>query len=470
MVRNWSNYALNFRADRQEQFITTSSDLTLQRLPEVELRGRGIRFGHSPLYLSFQTSAGLFNKNQSFDDPVNGPYSREVTYNRFDLYPTITASFTPTSWLDISPSVSVRETLYGRTVEDPGDPTSVSTGDNARRQFAAFNLSFVGPRLFRVFGDPTRPETTTYKHTFEPQVTYSFIPKVRGDEHIIRFDEVDSLPGDVHKVVYSLTSRLFRKRGTKQETTSDSVKDEPYAADVTGPTQVQAPVTELEDLPDALKEALKDRARAPSVGAVEIATFDISQGYSFDKQKPLSTATQVEPDGTTQQLSSQASPLVASVRYNPTAAASLDVRTAYDILFNDIRSVSLSADLRSLQHGYLRFSWFINRDLAGSVFDEYPTDPNNVLGRTFNDSSQIRLIGGTAFLRRKITLDLEGSYDLENHSLLDQRYRFGYNTQCCGVMMEVARRNFDTIDEVQYRFVLNLRGVGTFLDLQGRPR
>ena len=51
----------------------------------------------------------------------------------------------------------------------------------------------------------------------------------------------------------------------------------------------------------------------------------------------------------------------------------------------------------------------------------------------------------------------------------DQRDRIGYNTQCCGVMMEMARRDFDTIDEIQYRFVLNLRGVGTFLDLQGRP-
>jgi len=470
LVRNWSNYALNFRADRQEQFISSSTELTLQRLPEMELRGRGIRFGRSPFYLSFQTSAGLFNRNQSFDDPVFGPYSREVTYQRVDLYPTITASFSPTPWLDISPSVSGRETLYSRTVQDPSDATSISLGENALRQFAAFNLSFVGPRFFRVFGDPTRTDTSSYKHTFEPQVTYSFIPKVRGDENIIRFDEVDSLPGDIHKVVYSLTSRLLRKKGTGRDETPSAAKPDEYAADITGPTQVQVPVTELQDLPDEIKEALKDEQRAPAVGAVEIATFEISQGYSFDEQKPLSNATPVEPDGSTRQLQSQASPVVASLRYNPTSSASLDLRTAYDILFNDIRSVSLSANLRSIRHGYLRFSWYINRDLSGTTFDPDPADPSNPFERVFNDASQIRLIGGTAFRNRKITLDLEGSYDIENHSLLDERYRLGYNTQCCGVMMEVARRNFDTIDEVQYRFVLNLRGVGTFLDLQGRPR
>lgn len=69
-----------------------------------------------------------------------------------------------------------------------------------------------------------------------------------------------------------------------------------------------------------------------------------------------------------------------------------------------------------------------------------------------------------------MTVDLEGSWDVENRDLRDQRYRLGYNTQCCGMLFELARRNFETIDEIQYRFMLNLRGVGTFLDLQGRPR
>src|SRR5262249_13883106 len=39
MVRNWSNYALNVRADRQEQFLTSTTQLVLQRLPEIEVRG-----------------------------------------------------------------------------------------------------------------------------------------------------------------------------------------------------------------------------------------------------------------------------------------------------------------------------------------------------------------------------------------------------------------------------------------------
>jgi hypothetical protein len=103
----------------------------------------------------------------------------------------------------------------------------------------------------------------------------------------------------------------------------------------------------------------------------------------------------------------------------------------------------------------------------------FPADPNDPAsnGETrYFDTSQIRVLGGTAFLRRKFTLDLEGSYDLVNHDFRDRRYRVGYNTQCCGMMVEIAQRDFETVDEIEYRFLLNLRGVGTFLDLQGRPR
>lgn len=474
LVRNWENYSLNVRADQQEQFISTTENLTLRRLPEIELRGRGIRFGHTPFYLSFETSAGVYNKERQFnDDPIVGVFTREMTYNRMDLFPTISASFTPAPWLDISPSVSARETFYSRSLFNASDPNNfeLTSGKDITREFGAFNLSLIGPRLFRIYGDPRRSDVTVYKHTFEPHLVYSYIPDVSDGENVIRFDDVDTLRLSENQVTYSLTSRLFARRPVQQAPPPKPAQPEPLASDVTGPTQVSAPVTDVKDLPEPLKQVLQQDTQRPGVGAVEMATFDLSQAYSFDSRRPLSIAAPVEPDGTLGTPSaSHLGPVVASLRYNPTAAASLDVRTSYDILYDDIRSVSLSADLRSLKYGYARVSWFLNRDFDGQIFDSDPTDPNNPLSRRTLDSSQIRLIGGSSFLRRKVTLDLEGSYDIQNHDLLDQRYRLGYNTQCCGVLVEVARRNFQTLDEIQYRFTLNLRGVGTFLDLQGRPR
>ncbi len=486
LSRNWSNYSLNVNLDRQEQFLSANEDLTLQKLPEIEARGRGIRFGRSPFYLSFVSSAAVLTKHRNLEvlrspsDPniILGPdetvaVSRDTVYQRYDLFPSISASLSPTSWLDISPSVSARETVYTRGLFNPLDQDSGSGDKDVKRGYAAFNLSVVGPRFFRLFGDPLRTDASVFKHTFEPHVVYTYVPEVTGGERVIRFDEVDALRGDVNEVTYSLTSRLFEKKPSPVSTSPAHRPGEPVPTDLAGPTEVATPVTDVKDLPQEMKEALKDQTRAPGVGAVEVATFDLSQAWSLDKNRPISMAAPVEPDGTVRLLESQAGPIVATVRYNPTAAASLDVRASYDILFDDIRTVSLSANLRSLEHGYMRLSWFLERDLAGRFVDPngesvLPNDPNGDL--RFFDQSQVRLIGGTAFLKRKVTLDVEGSYDIEGHDLRDQRYRVGYNTQCCGMLVEVARRNFETIDEIEYRFVLNLRGVGTFLDLQGRPR
>jgi len=224
--------------------------------------------------------------------------------------------------------------------------------------------------------------------------------------------------------------------------------------------------------------AAPERERLNDVGPVEIATFELTQRFSPDQLQPLSLSSALR-------TTSQFSPVEASFRYNPTYLASLDLRASYDILFHDIRSVSLSGNLRPRESSYMRLSWFLNRDLEGypaGYSSACPADPARVIGRQgfetrrcYQDGSQIRLLGGLAVLKRKVTADIEASYDIENHLLRDQRYRFGYNTQCCGVLVEIAKRSFETAavgatSETEYRFVLNLRGVGTFLDLNGRPQ
>ncbi len=471
LVRNWRSFAMNTRIDRQEQFISADEDLLLQRLPELELRARGIRLGPSPVYLSFLSSAGLYNKRQTrSEDPNFGFLDLEATWERFDLFPTLSASFSPAAWLDLSPSLSARGTYYTRRLEDPNTSLLVTEEEDIFRGFASFNLAMVGPRFFRLYGRDA-PDATRFKHTIEPGITYSYIPEVSGDdESIIRFDEVDTLAGDLHRITYSLTSRLFAKR-PRRAPAPPPEDPEVAAPDAAGPTENTAPLIDEKDLAEEMKRALEDRARADPVGAFEMASVSLSTTYSFDHDKPF-LATRVHPDGTTERLESPAGPLSASVRFNPTSAASLDVGAIYSTFFNGLDSVSVSTNLRSLDHGYLRLSWFHDRDLQGRFVNsnDVPVpagDPNGAL--RFFDASQVRLIGGTALLNRKITLDVEGSYDIENRNLQTQRYRVGYHSQCCGILVEMARRDFETIDEIEYRFTLNLRGVGTFLDLQGRP-
>ncbi len=526
LSRHAGPYALNVRFNRQLQFLSVdpstgdTEDLTLWRLPEVEMRGRGIRLWKSPFYLGFASSYnGLARRTRTIDS-LGEMETTEASYTRYDLAPTITGNFTPAPWLDISPSFSFRETLYTASDADRGsglDPT----GGSFERRFYRFGLGFVGPRFYRLYG-AGEDGASSFKHTFEPRVSYDFAPEVEGGENIIPFDEIDATPPSTNVLSYSLTSRVFVKKPEKQgPPLPPPALNATFASLVLGeeglthneealppapPAGQAAPAGGSEEgeekssgtaaSPDdaaartwvapeistgTVRKALSAEAGSEDkggVGAVELATFDLTQRLSFDDRKPLSQSQALD-------TVSSYGPVLATLRVNPSRAASLDMGANYDILFHDIRSVSLSGNLRTRDLSYLRLSWFLNRDLEGISVSVDPTcadDATRVVGRSgrdpgrcFNDSSQIRLMSGTAFGGRKLTVDVEGNYDIEESFLRDQRYRFGWNSQCCGVLVELSRRNFQTsslgeTSDTQYRFVLNLRGVGTFLDLNGRPQ
>ena len=247
----------------------------------------------------------------------------------------------------------------------------------------------------------------------------------------------------------------------------------PHGGETYVPSEVSTGASSRTPLSGPLVEPL----HVANVGPVEIASFELAQGYSLDSVRPLSRSAALDAN-------SLFGPVIATVRFNPTYSASLDLRTSYDILFHDIDKVSVSGGLKTLKSSYVRLSWVLDRDLEGvqaGITPACPLDGGRVVGRQgpnelrcFANSSQIHVVGGTALLGRKITADVEGSYDIENSFLRDQRYRVGYNTQCCGVLFEVAKRALPAgsipSSDIQYRFVLNLRGVGTFLDLNGRQQ
>jgi LPS-assembly protein len=522
LSRQTGPMALNIRFNRQLQFLAVDAgtgdteDLTLWRLPEIELRGRGIRIGRSRFYLNFASSFDGFGRRTRTINSTESIESVEAAWTRFDVAPTISGNFTPVPWLDLSPRISFRETYYSASDADPG-PDLDPEDDAFERRSWSFGMSAVGPRLYRLYGGK-RPDATQYKHTFEPRLSYSFAPEVTGGEKIIPFDEIDVTPPSTNVMSYSLTSRLFAKRTDRNRidvpppalnaTFASLVTGETaptrYETTPTAPVGPDAPAPDVESsgepsgkvAPDlaatttyvapeistgSVRKAMKQEtveADKSGVGPVEIATFDLTQRFSFDQNKPLSISNALD-------IESAFGPVLATLRFNPSRAASLDMGTEFDILFHEIRSVSLSGNLRTKNLNYLRLSWFLNRDLEGVSAASNAScaeSPSGVTGRggfdpgrCYNDTSQIRLLGGVATGGRKLTLDVEGNYDVQESFFRDQRYRFGWNTQCCGVMVEVSRRFFQTsslgdTSETEFRFVLNLRGVGTFLDLNGRPQ
>jgi hypothetical protein len=518
LTRNWGFYSLNMRGERREQllnlpvvvgvgdalFLTEEETVVRWARPDLELRGRRQRLGRLPLFLAFESSASAFRKGGEED----------ADYQRVDAFPVLSSQLSPLPWLDIDASAGYRSTYYtGSQADDLGCDNLPGTGDfgegngfpdserdlnsngifdpeedigcdgmpmtgdfgegdgirnfertvvldeGIHRGMFQAGLKVVGPKLSRVFDRPESGFSPQYKHTIEPQIRYDYRSAIDDPDRIIRFDGVDLVSGDTNRVTFALVTRLYAKRpaGETRELFPFGAFGPPGgAADPSLPLG-RAPA---EPAPPGADEG--GGKQVERLSTVEIATLEISQDYSFLGPLSLSSAL----GSLTQPLDSRFSPVRATLRVNPSVRTSIDVRTTFDILFRQFRDASLSANLRSPRRGFLDFTWSLVRDLEGQALAEQ----NPGLLRPF-DRNQIGFLGETNFLNRRLLLGMQMNYELGDVSpgeprLRDQRYKIGYNTQCCGFQFEALNRNFLGSSQREFRFLVNLKGVGNVIDLQ----
>jgi len=211
-------------------------------------------------------------------------------------------------------------------------------------------------------------------------------------------------------VTYSITSRLLRRRA----------------------------------VPVKVKEG--QEPGPPEYGSTqEIAMLEIRQTHAFDRDLSNSV---------TRDESSSRSPITLLARYNPSRSVSADFRMDYDILFNEPRSFSLSGSARSARLGFARLSYYLSRGLEEGT----------------EDTGTVRLSGGSFLFGKRLSFDVDFAYDMSLDELQSQRYRLGYNTQCCGFISEFLERDYGGLvaPAREFRFSVTLKGVGTLFDLNSR--
>ena len=526
LTRNWGFNSLNMWAERREQLvqdpiIPTAYDQpfiafanrTFVRwtAPEIEFRTRRRRIGDSPLFFTLESSADYFDKGD-----------RETKYGRADANPVISSQISPVPWIDIDANAGVRDTYYTQSQRpDIGCDNIPNTGDfgegNGREDFERDNpdpltlllgtfgaeddlgcdnlpgtgdfgegdgvrnvertlivdddfnrrvyqagMNLVGPKLSRVFDTPGSDFSPQFKNTIEPTLRYSYFSKVEDPLNVILFDDIDTLTGNTNRLTYGLVTRLYAKRPAGG-IASLGFPVGPVGGD--GSTaDALARALERVKPPTPVGEAAEGEAgaegsREKKLSTVEIATFEISQDYSF--LGPLSRSLALDDE-------SHVSPVTTTLRVNPSINTSVDFRTSFDVLFREIRDASLSANLRSPGKGFLDFTWSISRDLEGKALQEQGSAFTNPFNR-----SQLGVHGEGVFFQRKVLLGFQANYELGDilpgePRFRDQRYRAGYNTQCCGFQFEYLNRNFTGSDLTEVRFLVNLRGVGNVVDLHQR--
>ena len=196
-------------------------------------------------------------------------------------------------------------------------------------------------------------------------------------------------------------------------------------------------------------------ARAGAGGnPVEIASLEISESWSLED--PLSVVpSETTFDSatgkwvTTPAQTSNRGPIQILGRVNPSLNFSIDLRADYDVLANRFSTESLSASFRGAV-GYSNLSW-VRRVPSGPIAAK---------------GSAVTASGGVVLIDRKLSLDLGFAWDGTLSRFVDQAARVGYYTQCCGFLTEWGRRDFLGNERDEIRFLLDLKGIGKFLDLR----
>ncbi len=432
--RNGPWISLNVRELRREQL---ASGLVQQTLPEVELRGRSRQLWKTPLYLDFEASSASLQQREetSAGEPPFAP-----DYLRGDFSPTISLPYSPVSWLDITPQVNQRLTYYTQRLQTIDSERSVEDR-SLTRTLTSYGLEIVGPKVSRIFR-PAAADKSRFKHSLEPRIRYGFAEAFDKTDEILLYDEVDRVNGSGEQINYALVQRLFAKRPRAEGEVDGSAGQSIHLPDG----------TIVEPTPRGVEPSGSPASGAEFSEPVEIARLEISQTHSFEQ--PISRA---DVDGDGESETSPYSPILLSGRYSPGRALSLDLRSQYDILFDEVRNASLSGTLQG-QLARMRFS--VVRDNGLGV--------DALTGEDIEGSTQVRATSGLSLAGGRVQLNLDGSYTANpaegTSHFPDQRWQFQYATQCCTFLAERLTRDFATTeDRRELYFRVDLRGIGKVL-------
>ena len=332
-------------------------------------------------------------------------------WSRIDIAPYVSRPFA-LSFLEFTPSVGYRYTRYGASYGVNEEEETAIIGPPIGRSFYETQVEMRGPTFAKVWDTPGFSYSERFKHTIGPEVSWTYRTRVEDYSSIPKFDGEDYFLG-TNQVAYSLVQRFFAKRR--------------------GPTGKAQPY-----------EFLTWRL-------MQTYYVQIADGQSnFD---PNYSSSAFGPGFKPEHLS----PLMSRMRLRPAPEFSADFHLEYDVNFKQVRRSSVFANLA-----------LPRASLTGGLSRSVRLAENRE-ERTVGAHS---LRGNAAFELYPKRLFLEGSadYDLVNDVLWQMRAQLRYAVQCCGLLVEYIRYNWNGRDEKQWRFNLELANVGSIGSFLGAGR
>jgi len=445
--KDWSTYTVDAVVEHRQDFTsleitqtdpsgkqnTQTNAVVVKKLPEVDLSSRDHPVADDlPVWYSFDSSAGLLSRSQpdflcdsnpsscqqvyNNDTQLLGRYQTSLLNTRMDFAPQITAALHLGDF-HLIPSVKVDETFYGETQGPYEDGFLRVLPSDFLRSAREFKVDLVAPSFGRVFNRKSWLGDKL-KHVIEPRATYEYVTGIGQDfNKVIRFDQTDLL-SNTNQVTFSLTNRLYAKRG---DDVSEIFSWELSGARYFDPT---------------FGGAIIPGQRNVLLSQIELTPFAFLDG-------PRTY-----------------SPIVSALRAQPKWNIAFEWRTDYDPARHGIVASTASADWRkTLPHTDKDFFISVGQTEVHSDTTLLPSE---------NQTRASLGIGNST--RRGWNAAFVAVYDNKVGILDFAIMQATYNTDCCGFSVQLVRYDFGTRDETQYRFAFAVANLGSFGTLKRQER
>lgn len=218
--RTWTHYNLNAGVLWTDHVINRNldrDDSSVQHLPIINFDGSKHRLHNTPFRWALNSQYTYLYRQ------VN-PSSAPVTAShRWDAHPRVFLPFNWGNYLNIEPSVGIRETAWYPT---SANPPHAGEDEFFNRQLWDARLS-LSNGFFRIFKSQIGA-IDRIKHDIKPKISYSYLPRVDQDDYP-HFNSVDRIPSE-NLITYSITNVwTYRKQVLRvsKNDTDDSFERSP---------------------------------------------------------------------------------------------------------------------------------------------------------------------------------------------------------------------------------------------------
>jgi LPS-assembly protein len=402
--RTWDAYSLNMNVDWYDNVIArrlNQDDTTLQTLPSFTFTTVRQQINESNIYYDLEAGYNNFFRKDTTDSLVNGQKS--------EIYPAIYYPMRAGKFLDIEPSIGLRQTAW---YSDEYTLNQATNEGFSHRELVKLNLD-VSTRFSRVFTPPPGNRfCEKIKHDLIPALEYSYIPDVNQDD-LPFFNNQDRIARQ-NQVTWSVTNRFTSKKIKPAPTESP-----PGAAKIDAPPE-------------------KNTVQTTSSDYVyhEFARVKLFQTYYLDDLT-------LYEDEVRKDFNESFSDISLEGEFSPFTWLSLEMDADWSPRDNQFMQYNTGFTLKGSKKNSLQLMHRYKRER----FEPVKQDPSETIYARLSATITPRL---NAFLIHE--------NDLFNRDKIETATGVEYHKQCWSLVLAYR----DKPDDRSIGFIINLYGIGEF--------